>query len=70
LAAGDFVPLARRAEVLARAARAFTGPGSVRSAAQRPMLAAENAKPAAGWFPLIAIGQGLYYESPGAASPS
>jgi hypothetical protein len=25
---------------------------------------AENAKPAAGRFPLIAIGQGLYYESP------
>ena len=31
---------------------------------QRPMLAAENAKPAAGRFPLIAMGQGLYYESP------
>jgi len=30
----------------------------------RPMRAAENAKPAAGRFPLIAIGQGLYYESP------
>jgi dienelactone hydrolase len=30
----------------------------------RPMRAAENAGPAAGRFPLIAIGQGLYYESP------
>ena len=31
---------------------------------QRPMLAGENAKPSAGRFPLIALGQGLYYESP------
>jgi hypothetical protein len=31
---------------------------------QRPMLAVENARPAAGRFPLIAMGQGLYYESP------
>ena len=31
---------------------------------QRPMLAVENAKPAAGRFPLIAFGEGLYYESP------
>jgi dienelactone hydrolase len=30
----------------------------------RPVLAAENAKPLDGTFPLIVIGQGLYYESP------
>ena len=39
-------------------------PAAFEALLQRPMLAAENAKPAAGWFPLIAIGQGLYYESP------
>jgi pimeloyl-ACP methyl ester carboxylesterase len=31
---------------------------------RRPTLAAENARPATGSFPLIAIGLGLYYESP------
>jgi len=31
---------------------------------QQPVLAAENAKPLAGPFPLIVIGQGIYYESP------
>ena len=31
---------------------------------QRPVLAAENAKPLDGPFPLILIGLGLYYESP------
>ena len=31
---------------------------------QRPLLATENAKAAPGRFPLIAIGLGLYYESP------
>jgi dienelactone hydrolase len=39
-------------------------PAAFEALLQRPMLAAENAKPAAGRFPLIAIGQGLYYESP------
>jgi dienelactone hydrolase len=39
-------------------------PASFEALLQRPMLAAENARPAAGRFPLIAIGQGLYYESP------
>jgi hypothetical protein len=31
---------------------------------QRPMLAGENAEPLRGAFPLVVIGQGLYYESP------
>jgi hypothetical protein len=31
---------------------------------QRPMRAGENADPASGAFPLVVIGQGLYYESP------
>ena len=39
-------------------------PAAFEALLQRPMWAAENAKPAAGRFPLIAIGQGLYYESP------
>src|SRR6516225_2496181 len=39
-------------------------PAAFEALLQRPMLAAENARPAAGRFPLIAIGQGLYYESP------
>jgi len=39
-------------------------PAAFEALLQRPMLAAENAKPAPGRFPLIAIGQGLYYESP------
>lgn len=33
-------------------------PAAFEALLQRPMLAAENAKPAAGQFPLIAIGQG------------
>ena len=39
-------------------------PAAFEALLQRPMLAAENARPAAGRFPLIAMGQGLYYESP------
>jgi dienelactone hydrolase len=39
-------------------------PSAFEALLKRPMRAAENAKPAAGRFPLIAIGQGLYYESP------
>jgi len=39
-------------------------PAAFEALLQRPMLAAENAKPAAGRFPLIAFGEGLYYESP------
>ncbi|HXP85844.1 MAG TPA: tetratricopeptide repeat protein [Bryobacteraceae bacterium] len=39
-------------------------PAAFEALLQRPMLAAENAKPAAGRFPLMAMGQGLYYESP------
>ena len=31
---------------------------------RKPVLAAENAKPSAGPFPLIVLGVGLYYESP------
>jgi hypothetical protein len=31
---------------------------------QQPVLAAENARPLEGSFPLIVIGQGIYYESP------
>jgi dienelactone hydrolase len=40
------------------------GPAAFEALLQRPMFAAENAKPATGRFPLIALGQGLYYESP------
>ncbi len=39
-------------------------PAAFEALLQRPMWAAENAKPAASRFPLIALGQGLYYESP------
>jgi len=39
-------------------------PSAFEALLKRPMRAVENAKPAAGRFPLIAIGQGLYYESP------
>jgi dienelactone hydrolase len=39
-------------------------PAAFEALLQRPTLAAENAKPAHGRFPLIAVGQGLYYESP------
>jgi hypothetical protein len=35
-----------------------------RALLQRPMRASENAEPSTGQFPLIALGQGLYYESP------
>lgn len=44
-------------------ARSLT-PAAFQALLQRPMFAAENARPAAGRFPLIALGQGLYYESP------
>jgi dienelactone hydrolase len=39
-------------------------PVALEALLQRPLLAAENAKSAPGRFPLIAIGLGLYYESP------
>jgi len=39
-------------------------PSAFEALLKRPMRAAENASPAPGRFPLIAIGQGLYYESP------
>jgi dienelactone hydrolase len=39
-------------------------PAAFEALLQRPMRADENARPAAGRFPLIALGQGLYYESP------
>ncbi|HEY7334120.1 MAG TPA: tetratricopeptide repeat protein [Bryobacteraceae bacterium] len=39
-------------------------PAAFEALLQRPTLAAENANPAVGRFPLIALGQGLYYESP------
>lgn len=39
-------------------------PAAFKALLQRPMLASENARPVAGRFPLIAVGQGLYYESP------
>jgi hypothetical protein len=39
-------------------------PSVYESLLQRPVRASENAKPAAGPFPLVVIGLGLYYESP------
>jgi hypothetical protein len=39
-------------------------PAAFEALLHRPLLAAENAKSAPGRFPLIAIGLGLYYESP------
>jgi hypothetical protein len=39
-------------------------PAAFEALLQRPLLATENAKAAPGQFPLIAIGLGLYYESP------
>jgi hypothetical protein len=39
-------------------------PAAFEALLQRPLLATENAKAAPGRFPLIAIGLGLYYESP------
>jgi hypothetical protein len=39
-------------------------PSTYEALLQRPVLATENAKPAAGRFPLIVIGLGLYYEAP------
>jgi dienelactone hydrolase len=39
-------------------------PAAFEALLQRPMLAAENPSPASGRFPLIVIGQGVYYESP------
>lgn len=38
--------------------------GDYRALLERPMRASANAEPATGPFPLIALGQGLYYESP------
>jgi dienelactone hydrolase len=54
----DQLPFARRP--LARS----LGPDAYEALLRRPVLAAENAKPLDGTFPLIVIGQGLYYESP------
>ncbi len=39
-------------------------PAALEALLQRPVRAVENAKALAGPFPLIVIGQGLYYESP------
>jgi hypothetical protein len=40
------------------------GQGAFASLLQRPVLAVENAKPSTGQFPLIVIGQGIWFESP------
>ncbi len=40
------------------------GPAGFAALEQRQVIAAEGAKPLAGPFPLIVIGQGIYYESP------
>jgi dienelactone hydrolase len=70
LADGDIWPAAIGGELRERL-RYANGPlarslGDAGFAAQlaRPMRAVENAAPLAGPFPLIAIGLGLYYESP------
>ena len=39
-------------------------PAAYAALLQQPVLARENAKPLDGPFPLIVVGQGLYYESP------
>jgi dienelactone hydrolase len=44
-------------------ARSLT-PGAYAALLQQPVLASENATPLPGPFPLIVVGQGLYYESP------
>jgi len=40
------------------------GPAAFDALLQRPVLAVENAKPANARFPLIVIGEGIYFESP------
>ena len=40
------------------------GPNAFAALLQRPVLAIENAKPAGTRFPLIVIGEGIYFESP------
>ncbi len=47
-----------------RALARSLGPERFEALLQRPMLAVEKAEPLEGPFPLIVIGQGLYFESP------
>ena len=47
-----------------RALARSLGPGGFEALLQQPVLAIENAEALEGPFPLIVIGQGLYYESP------
>ena len=47
-----------------RALARSLGPGGFEALLQQPVLAIENAEPLEGPFPLVVIGQGLYYESP------
>jgi tetratricopeptide (TPR) repeat protein len=47
-----------------RALARSLSPNDFQALLRRPMRASENAEPETGPFPLIALGQGLYYESP------
>jgi hypothetical protein len=57
-------PLHDRLQYSRRAIARSLSAEEYRALLERPMLADENAEPLNGPFPLIAIGQGLYYESP------
>jgi hypothetical protein len=57
-------PLRERLQYSRRPLARSLVPEAYRALLQRPMRAAENAPPSSGPFPLIALGQGLYYESP------
>lgn len=57
-------PLREELEFSRRPLARSLGPDGFAALSQRPVLAVENAEALDGPFPLIVIGQGLYYESP------